>query len=173
MKEKGWFGFRRSVDEQLLGLEKALAFAEKNTVLDLGCAEGEISKRFAERAFKVHALERDGDFLKVAETQPGVLARLCDLNGDWPKWLDAQYDVVLCLAVLHKLQDPKAGLRKAIGKTRSLMVVRLPVGSNGLIVGKHHTSHNPVDLNDEMPRHGFSLETFDGPRGEVVQYWSR
>jgi hypothetical protein len=81
-------------------------------------------------------------------------------------------DIVLMLAVLHKLRDPEKSVREWAQFAGSLVVVRLAGGSAGVVRHKH--GYAQCDLRDVMPALGFRLErTAQGPRDELVQYWRR
>lgn len=180
---KGWLkiaGFQdgeRSLQEQMLGLDAALAECNGKTVLDLGCAEGTIGIEFARfGALKVVGYDYKREFIDVANymaSQNPLFdltfhhADLC-LNADY-----GQFDIVLALAILHKLPDPAAGVKLCCEASKDLIVVRLPIGSKGVIRAKHYR-HMKCDLNKEFVRHGFILErTEQGPRTEIVQYWRK
>lgn len=163
----------RTLEEQLLGLAPALAEAPGRTVLDLGCAEGLIGQAFARAgALDVLGLEGMVEHVKVGQRNTrGVRFKVRDLNVQKPPKLPS-WDIVLALAILHKLHDPARGVWYCARAARSLVVVRLPVGSTGLIAGKH--SGVACDVRGEFVSHGFALERVEeGPRTELVQYWRR
>lgn len=189
MEAKGWFRIpgrqqgERSLAEQLRGLDTALLEAEGRTVLDLGCAEGLIALEFARAGALVFGVEHNAALLDVAREigaeQPlEVRSRLSWAQADigdivTGAWYGAEgWDIVLALAVLHKLQAPREALKYFAEHCRSLFVVRLPAGSTGAFATKHHGT--PCDLSREMSRLGFLLERVErGPRRELVQYWRR
>jgi len=180
---KGWFKIAglqdgdRSVEEQLRGLDPVMDGIAGKSVLDLGCAEGCVLKRAIERGCgRAVGYEMNPDFLATArEVLAGTPAEIvdCDLNQLGDPRLAVQFDVVLALAILHKLHEPVAALAVLAPIARELFVVRLPVGSQGQFHSKHR-AHKVIDLGVEMPRHGFKLERTEiGPRTERVQYWRR
>lgn len=165
----------RTLEEQMLGLAPALAEASGKTVLDLGCAEGLIGREFARAgAADVLGLETLDEHIQVARRQcKGFAVRFKqrDLNDQKPPKVPS-YDIVLALAILHKLNQPARGAEYCCRASKALIVIRLPVGSDGVIFGKH--TRVRCDLGQAMASHGFALERVeDGPRKELVQYWRR
>lgn len=176
MAEAGWFNGARSLNEQMLGLDLALAEAKGKTVLDLGCAEGLIGAEFSRAgASRVDMIDNNptyGYAAKLLAKPLGLRFGEGDINFPLPAWLDAKYDIVLALAVIHKAKDVTAALRLCAGLASDLMVIRLPRKSTGVIKSKHF--HNFCDLDEDMPAMGFGKEsTQTGPRGELVQYWRK
>lgn len=176
----------RTLDEQMTGIEGAIAEAKGRTVLDLGCAEALIGMEFvAAGADFVYGCDSNIRLLQTAEEisrsrNIGIdrfqLERI-DLNravvDAKPIGPRARYDVVLALAVLHKLQDPSAAVHVVAEWTTSLLVIRLPLGSTGFIRSKFRPEMG-ADIPAILPRRGFSLERMvTGPRDELVQYWRR
>lgn len=157
----------------MLGLEPALADAKGKTVLDLGCAEGLIGYQFL-KAGAADVLGLDGLEAHIAVGRkhcPGVRFKVRDLNVQKPPSA-ASFDIVLALAILHKLSDPARGARYCTHSARSLVVIRLPIGSVGVIEGKH--TKVGCNLLEVMTAERFCLtDTRQGPRGELVQYWRR
>lgn len=195
---KGWFkvpGVRpdgdRTVDEQMIGLELALARAPGKTVLDLGCAEGCISIAFAKAgARSVLGIEALATHLEVAEKLKAGLpwserrvvrfscANLKDViateRASEEIW---KYDIVLALGIIHKLPDPGDALRFAASATGELLCFRGPGREelktwDGVVRAKH--GRGSVNVPVMLKSMGFEMETaFDGVRGEGVQYWVR
>ena len=182
---RGWFkipGVRdgdRTLKEQMLGLEPALAEAKGKTVLDLGCAEGLIAREFARAGAKhVVGIELLAAHLAVARVQcKGIdnIEFICAHLGDYIAALESipQYDIVLALGIIHKLHDPAAPLRFAAHSAKTLMLFRAPAKKyDGLIKSKH------TDVMCNVPKlmqaEGFVDEKLiPGVRGEAVQYWRR
>ncbi len=171
----------RDLAEQMKGLAPAPREASGRTVWDLGCAEGLIAFEFMKTGATVEAIDCNGVLLEVAEAQRAQLpeeekARVsfarADLREVLAEGLTASFDIVLALAVVHKLVEPEKALRYIARAARSLVVIRLPGGSTGKFKSKNHGT--PCDVNAAMPQHGFDLErTEQGPRDELVQYWRR
>jgi 2-polyprenyl-3-methyl-5-hydroxy-6-metoxy-1,4-benzoquinol methylase len=182
---KGWFkipGVRdgdRTLKEQMIGLEPALAEAKGKTVLDLGCAEGLIAREFARAGAKqVVGIELLAAHLAVAKAQCRGLDNIsfiCAHLGDYIVTLESipQYDIVLALGIIHKLHDPAVPLRFAAQSAKSLVLFRAPAKKyDGLIKSKH--TDLKVDVPELMQAEGFAEEQLiPGVRGEAVQYWRR
>lgn len=171
-----WFGGRVTLEEQLRGLEFALAEAKGKTVLDCGCAEGWIGREFLKAgAVKVDAF--DHSYIMVAEAQKvireGGRVSIHDVNKPLPEWMDRQYDIVLALAIIHKAKNVQRVTECFAQRTRDLLVVRLPRRSVGEFSSKHWPDYR-VDLRVELPKHRLKMERMEqGPKDEMVQYWRR
>lgn len=182
---KGWFtipGVRkgdRTLEEQMMGLAPALEECKGKTVLDLGCAEGLISREFARAgAAAVTGIEMLQTHLLYAQQMcKGIknINFICAHIGDYIKTLERipQYDIVLALGVIHKLPDPNVPLRFAAASAKNLLLFRAPAIKHG---GKVKSKHGDAmcDVNAVMSEMGFVDEkTIQGVRGEAVQYWRR
>lgn len=186
MKNKGWIKIpgvqdgARTLQEQMLGLVPALAETPGKTVLDLGCAEGLIALEFAKAgARSVYGIDYNETLLDVAHselTKAGqfpVEFKHADLIHIIQGKRRRQFDIVLALAVLHKLPDPESAIRFCAQSARSLLVIRLPYGSVGNLRGKY-APHPRADIREILPDCGFVRERKEpGPRGEWVHYWRR
>ena len=176
---KGWFVLKdqtgeRSVDEQLLGLEDVVSEISGKSVLDLGCAEGAIlfhmKQHGAGRCLGYEGNLEHFDAAKKLLANTGCEVEWRDLNNDHGFALE--WDVVLLLAILHKLHDPEKGLRQFVEACRDLLVIRLPIGSEGAFKSKHRKAW--VDTRAVLTDLGFNLlKDADGPRGERVHIWRR
>lgn len=189
--KKGWFDIEgvqqgdRTLAEQMRGLKPALAAAPGKTVADFGCAEGLIAFRFAEAgAASVWCCDCNEEVLATAESERAKLPpeiggkvafelhNLNQLIRNAEAFPPPRYDIVLALAILHKLQYPGAGVRFMADSCNELCVIRLPGGSSGILRSKH--SGMPCDVNRVMPARGFRLQRSEmGPRDERVQIWRR
>lgn len=191
--QKGWLKIPgvqdgdRSLAEQLLGLEPALADCDRKTVYDFGCAEGLIGIEFGKRgASMVSGCDMLPQFVREANRQADLvgLGITCqfyeyDLRGfceaavppGFPE--DSRFDIVLALAIVHKMWHPEHALRNMAMFAKRRVVIRLPLGSTGKIEYKF-TPKKRCHTGTVMPALGFVLEqTLDGPRGELVQHWVR
>lgn len=186
VKPKGgpWFSTAgapgdRTLDQQLMGLERLFAEVAGKMVLDVGCAEGLISIECALQGASVFGVEIREPAVKVAERTAKTL------KLHWSQatfaWADAQdftpsndYDIVLLLAVLHKLRDPSVACRRLAAAAKDLVVIRLPPDYAPDIVDARSggTVHR---IHDVMVDCGFALEHADysGPFGEHVAYYRR
>lgn len=193
MAEKGWFqvpGIRpdgdRTAEEQLMGLDLALAEAKGKTVLDLGCAEGVIALEFAKAgARSVFGIELLESHLVVARqvcagypvrfqcaNLRDVIARERESSELW------KYDIVLALGIIHKLHDPSVPMAFAADSCADLLCFRAPAAKGNLPKGeyviKSKFTTNECNVPRLMRERGFVDEgTFPGVRGESVQYWRR
>lgn len=185
MSGRGWFKLPtrdgdRTLAEQMTGLEHALAEAKGKSVLDLGSAEGLIAFEFAKAgAREVRCIEFNADLVRSGEEELARLGPFPAVRFEVGEVVQAmqkeprRYDIVLALAILHKLRDPVEGIRLAAQSTGSLLVVRLPIGSTGYIRSKF-APHNSGDLREVLTAEGFKLERkTNGPRDEQVRYWRR
>lgn len=185
---RGWFILPgkegdRTLAQQMVGLDDALALAGGKRVLDLGCAEGLISREF------VHAGAAEVVGIDILDRHVEEARRQCEglpcrfytwhlerLHENGPaKDVLGKFNIVLALAVVHKLKNPEAGLRLAAEMSDDLVVLRLPnypETKQGLIRSKHWGT--TCDIAAVMGDCGFELvRTCDGPPGEPVQYWRR
>lgn len=185
--DKGWLavpGVRpkadRTLAEQMLGLERALAECRGKSVLDLGCAEGLIGLEFAKAgAARVVGIEQLAGHLAVAWHVSRAWHHVISFQqAHLAEWVEAhpqpeQFDIVLALGIIHKLDDPAVPLRFAARSAASLLCFRAPAKATGGVVRSKFTA-STVSVPKEMTRLGFVDEgTFSGVRGEAVQYWRR
>lgn len=185
----GWFAIPgvqtgdRTLAEQMLGVKEALDEARDKTVLDLGCAEGLISREFARAGATVMAIDAIGDHVKVAMGQcegydVGFDVVGLDELAAKHEQLNAYhvYDIVLALGVCHKLHDPATGVRFAARSSDDLVLIRMHARSeakDGLLRSKFKKTVvcNTVEI---MESEGFKREKIlPGPREETVWWWRR
>lgn len=167
---------RRTLTEQMLGLHPALAEARGRSVVDFGCAEGLIAIEFAKAGAQVRACDYNASMIdtakRLAEGVPNVEFLHADLREVMSdtSW---RCDILLLLAVLHKMPQPQLALEHFADIAGDLMVIRLPVGSSGERLRSKHTNER-CNVNLTMGQRGFALEkSLTGPRRERVQYWRR
>lgn len=184
MKGTPWFATPgkpgdRTLDQQLMGLDPLFAEVEGKSVLDVGCAEGLISIECARRgASAVTGFEIRLDAVETARRLQKTLAGVDQVyfeTGDADHYPpNARYDIVLMLAVLHKLRNPSAACRRFAAAAKDLVAIRLPPAAAPLVVDPR--SLNEVhDIDAVMIESGFvlDLQTNDGPFGEWVGYYRR
>lgn len=170
-----WFGHDRTPEEQWRGLE--LINWQGKFVLDLGCAEGHITKRALEfGARAAWGVEHREDYVKAARRlAPEATFACADLN-EWPESMPPKtsFDIVLMLAILHKLQRPLKQLARFAAMCGDVAVIRLPPHT-GPVICDPRTGNVPMDTRPVMLGAGFRLEAehYNGPRGEYMAYWRR
>lgn len=189
-KVAGWFDIpgvqdgSRKLGEQMTGLHPAISESDGKTLIDLGCAEGLIALEFARAGATVTGLDYNEPMIETANELARNIApalrpvfMAADLNemiaDHRARGIVPRYDIVLALAILHKLSDPGAGAAYAADCAAELLVIRLPEHQDGTAIqGKH--SGKMCNVNKVVARRGFALEkTLKGPRHEAVCYWRR
>lgn len=182
----GWFdipGLRqgeRSFAQQATGLEWLWQeLREAQSVLDLGCAEGLIALECARRGVpRVDAVDYKPEF--IATGKDYAEQQLLDVNfieanldDGLPRALASEYDIVLLLAIVHKMQHPKKFIAACAARARHMIVVRLPKGSTGITRGKHWP-YRECNVIECLRDGGFAMvHQAAGPNDELVQYYRR
>lgn len=177
----------RTLEEQLLGLDPALKAAAGKSVIDFGCAEGLIGLEFLKHgAVSLVGYDLRGEFLVHAAEQSrrqGVaercrfreynLAALCQPGLPDDLGAGPGADIVLALAIVHKLRNPGQALKHMADLANERVAIRLPLGSTGRIACKFD-GRRFCDSHAVMRAAGFVLEAdLAGPRGERVHHWVR
>lgn len=101
-----------SSHQLLLGLLPAAGGGRR--VLDLGCGNGELAVRLAERGFAVTGVERAGGYTPPGPS--GVRLVEADLEAGIPE-VGGPFDVVLCADILEHLCEPG----RLLGRIRPLL----------------------------------------------------
>lgn len=180
---KGWFkipGLQdgdRTLESQIIGLDKLTSEIKDKFILDLGCAEGLISKYLLENgAYFVEGIEMISQSVTVAIDQnEGLNARfwqgnLNDIDKSFSHLSVSDYDIVLCLSILHKLKMPGEALKRICEKCSELMVIRLPKS----ILIDDRSNRVPYDIPALMAAEGFDFELeCAGPLDEWTGYFRR
>lgn len=173
----------RTLQEQMLGLDRALTECKGKTVLDLGCAEGLIGLEFAKAgAARVVGIELLETHLQVARKackgysqMEFICAHLGIHIRDNPD--PEQFDIVLALGIIHKLDDPNIPLVWAARAAKGLLCFRAPAkverwGADYYVKSKFKDFR--CNVPQTMRAQGFVDEgIIPGVRGEGVQYWRR
>ena len=177
---KGWFqglgrDGDRSISQQMIGLEQLLLEVPGKSVLDAGCAEGLISIELARAgAASCVGIERIASYIPIAQNEAGQLpcSFVCaDLN-EYDVAAHGQVDIVIMLAILHKLKNPSAVCAALACLARDLVVIRLP--PYGLVIRDARSNNEPHDIGVVMASAGFQLESVvAGPREEWLGYFRR
>jgi len=98
-------------------------------LLDAGCAEGYLSRRFAERGFSVTAIDAPG--LRPRVIPEGIRYLEADLDLGLPTG-EADFDFVVCADVLEHLRDPDSLLRQIRSRMAqgAMLIASLPNSGN-------------------------------------------
>lgn len=175
---KGWFKTKgrdgdRTVEQQMVGLEPLVALVKDKSVLDVGCAEGLVAMKLVDAgATDVHGFDSVHELVRVGDTMKGgrkLHLFTADANTYKPS---RQYDVVLLLAILHKLGNPSDVATRFAAACAGVCVVRLP--PTGELIVDRRSGENPHSVTAAMKRHGLNLVhetrgTFD----EWIGYYSK
>jgi 2-polyprenyl-3-methyl-5-hydroxy-6-metoxy-1,4-benzoquinol methylase len=178
LKKLGWFSSKgrpgdRTLESQLQGLDRLLEACPGKSVLDIGCAEGLISMHLVDRgSTATHGIEIVAGHIEVANKLRG--ARACAFEvGDANLWVPRRsYDIVIMLAVLHKLRDPTAAVKRYAEVAREMVVIRMP--PYGFTIVDDRSDSVPHDILTAMTSAGWKLDSGStGPFDEVVGYFVR
>lgn len=177
---KGWFSTPgrpgdRTIDDQMKGLNWLRGACFGKTVLDIGCAEGLISIELAKAgALAVHGVEIVPEHITVANKLRGDLPVTFEV-GDANTWRPRRsYDIVIALALLHKLKNPTAAAAAFAEAARTAVVFRLPPEHAPTIIDPR-SKNEPHHIGVTMERAGFKLFSAEknGHFGEWVGVWIR
>ena len=175
---RGWYRIEgvqdgdRTLAQQVLGLD-GIDFRGK-TVLELASAEGLMSKWMIERGAKsVDGIEIVAEHVKEAWRQCKGLP--CGFDVDDLNLAHAprkNYDIVMALAILHKVKDPSAVARR-YARCCKEMVIRLPPENAPNIIDPR-SGNVPYRINDVMTSEGFNLlRVTQGHLAEWTAHYAR
>lgn len=165
---KGWFKIEnvqdgdRTVEDQLKGLDRLLTSVSGKVVLDLGCAEGLIGKVLLERgARRVFGAEvvPEAVYQAMQGMDPSVFQVVRHDLNEASRWLiaDAEADVVLMLAILHKLRRPQDLLEAVLETRPGLIVIRLPPAT-APVIADARSNYVRYDVEQACLAHGYRLD---------------
>lgn len=179
---KGWFmtpgrDGDRTLAEQMIGLEPLVAEIRGKRVLDFGCAEGligmELLNRGAAAVTGIDSVEEHIQVGKRIALDEGldIQLQVGNLNDFAVESLEPA-DVVLLLAILHKLQDPSAFAARAAALAKDLVVVRLPPA--GAVIRDARSGFKAHDIAAVLRDAGLALESeVRGTNDEWIGYFRR
>jgi SAM-dependent methyltransferase len=158
-------------------------------LLDVGCAEGYLSRRFAERGFSVTAIDAPGSPRRAMPE--GVRYLGADLDLGLPT-SEGDFDCVVCADVLEHLRDPDSLLRQirsrlAGGGTLiaslpnsgniyfrlNVLFGRFPAHDSGLFDRTHLHYYTWDGWRDLLRRNGFRITTIRTTVIPFSLFWPR
>lgn len=179
IKNHGWFSLPnhpgdRTLEQQITGLRLLFNEVKGKTVLDVGCAEGligvECAKAGAARVHGIEIVQKHVVFARDYAREWPCIFEEADANHYDPQ---EQYDIVLMLAVLHKLRDPTAACIRMARACTDLCVIRMGPDKKEVIVDAR-SGGTPHYIGDAMRQQGFLVENMkSGPFGECTWYYRR
>jgi SAM-dependent methyltransferase len=109
-------------------LELVPAKGKGRALLDVGCADGYLSRIFAERGFSVTAIDVPGGRRVMSD---GIRYLEADLDGGLPA-LDRNFDFVVCADILEHLRNPSSLLGQIRAQIREggQLIASLPNSGN-------------------------------------------
>jgi 2-polyprenyl-3-methyl-5-hydroxy-6-metoxy-1,4-benzoquinol methylase len=179
--KQGWFSTQgrpgdRTLADQMKGLGWLFENCAGKVILDVGCAEGLLSIELAKRGAIVDGVDVVPGHIEVANRlaahwRPKIDFRVADANTWHPL---REYDIVLLLAVLHKLRDPSLAAATMAGHARKHVVLRLPPLDAPIIVDSR-SGNQPHNIHTVMKSAGFSCieANYDGHFGEWIGVYER
>lgn len=182
IRTRGWFSISdrpgdRTFSQQVEGLDPMFGEVHGKAVLDVGCAEGLIALHCA----TVGARRVDG-----IEIVPGHIEIALRLREEYERYecsffvADAneysparKYDIVLMLAVLHKLREPAKACERIAMQCTDLCVIRLGPDALERIVDER-SNKVTQQIGEVMRGIGFEMERMTrGPFDEATFYYRR
>ncbi len=144
-------------------------------LLDLGCADGYLSRLFRERGFSVTAIDAPGP--RQRTLPDGITFLEADLDGGLPP-MDGDFDFVVCADILEHLRNPDVLLRNVRSKMSrggkliaslpnsgniyfrlNVLAGRFPADDRGLFDRTHLHFYTWDGWNDLLKRNGFRITT--------------
>lgn len=177
-KKLGWFTTPgrlgdRTLESQMIGLERLFSECAGKSILDIGCAEGLLSIECVRAgSVSAHGVEIVPGHIEVARELAGELPctfEVANANFYTPS---VQVDFVLLLAVLHKLKDPSTACKLFASAAKEMVVIRLP--PYGTVIIDQRSENVPHDIGAAMEEAGFTLDQVVlGPLDEWLGYFKR
>lgn len=175
-----WFPVRgepgdRTIDQQMQGLMLLQQSVAGKTVLDVGCAEGLIDIELVKAgAIAVHGVEIRPQAVSIANELRGDLPITFE-QGDMNSWRPKrEYNVLVMLAILHKLKHPDLVLHDLLRHCTDLVVLRLPPRHDNPTVRDARSGGKPIHLQRVLLGAGFDfVHATLGYLDEWVGYYRR
>jgi ubiquinone/menaquinone biosynthesis C-methylase UbiE len=121
---------RRLVRRFEASLDELLELADPQSILDVGCGEGILTRRWAARRpdRRVVGVDLEDPALRAAWAAAGPLANLelRAMRADALAFADDAFDLVTAIEVLEHLPDPEAALAEMTRVARQGLLVSVP-----------------------------------------------
>lgn len=177
---KGWFKIDgvqdgdRTLEQQLEGLRPLVHMAPGKSVLDVGCAEGLVDIGLHDLGARVHGIDVVVDHIGTARLMRGKRAIQFDLADANTYRPTRHYDIVLMLAILHKLKDPVDACLRFAEAADEMVVIRLPpLGAAPKVMSSRGPCSIPL-ISRAMNSAGWKFfEITEGSFGEWTSYWKK
>jgi ubiquinone/menaquinone biosynthesis C-methylase UbiE len=121
---------RRLVRRFEASLDELLELADPQSILDVGCGEGILTRRWAARRpdRRVVGVDLEDPALRAAWAAAGPLANLelRAMRADALAFADDAFDLVTAIEVLEHLPDPEAALAEMSRVARQGLLVSVP-----------------------------------------------
>ncbi len=109
------------------------------SLLDIGCAHGAFSFEAERRGAKVVASDKNSTRLQAAKQLGEIIGSAVEFTDRnfLDDGIDASYDIVLLLNVLHHVDDPVAALRNSAKIAKKYLIIEFPTSADPLYKGKN------------------------------------
>ncbi len=138
-----------------------LKLVEGQSVLDVGCGSGRLSKMLSEKGYSVVAIDSDWKAVEITRKK-GITAFVSDFN-DWKS--DEKFDCVILGDVLEHIEDDGAAMRKVHDMLTpgGCVVVNVPAyqglfGKHDVALG-HKRRYSNKELKSKLVESGFKIES--------------
>lgn len=161
-----WEEFRKGYDEQVKTRLLSLASTRKaDTLIDLGCGDGYLSRAVAPMVNKVVAVDISAEMLRLlekraAEAGIGNIESLESDGQDMPV-PDSAADMVCASMYLHHIEEPEAAVKemnRVLKQGGHVFVAELAEHKNKELMEKMHDlwpGFKPPELKELFKRNGF------------------
>jgi len=187
---KGWFKIHgvqdgdRTLEQQLRGLAPLVYNISGKSVVDFGCAEGLIAKHLLECGAKSvvgfeivedHVVEAKRQCADFMHSPPMAVFHCRDLHDyvGIESMIKAPVDVVLMLALLHKLREPSDFLAYVVEKLAPRELVIKTAGATPGYVMHPRSKDRRFDLVKLLRGEYDLVDRTDGPLDEWTGYFKR